>query len=161
MLAGDQPIFHGWRVKHPEILHLVRDFSAPSLEAQNAWFERSSEPDRRMFSILARENLELIGHGGLVDIDEKRKSGQLRTTIGNPAFWGKGYGTEATTLIVAYGFGDLALGNIWLLVAEDNVRAIRSYTKVGFREEGREEFQGEEFLRMGVMREEFLVRHAE
>jgi RimJ/RimL family protein N-acetyltransferase len=110
-----------------------------------------------MFSIFARENLELIGHGGLVDIDEKRKNGQLRTTIGNPAFWGKGYGTEATTLIVAYGFGDLALGNIWLRVAEDNVRAIRSYIKVGFREEGREEFQGEEFLRMSLTPENFML----
>jgi RimJ/RimL family protein N-acetyltransferase len=45
-------------------------------------------------------------------------------------------GTDAQRTLLAFGFGTLRLERIWLTVDADNARAIRSYQKVGFRQEG-------------------------
>ncbi len=150
MTEEDQPIFYEWRVKHPELLLLIRDRGEVTLEAQKTWFQRSKMEDRKMFSILTTDTRELIGHGGLVDIEKERRVAQLRITIGNPAFWGKGFGTEASALMMRYGFETLGCTSLWLRVPIDNERALKSYAKLGFMEEGREEFEGEEFLKMSL-----------
>jgi RimJ/RimL family protein N-acetyltransferase len=50
---------------------------------------------------------------------------------------GKGFGTEATRLILEWGFTVLGLHNIELRVWDWNAGAIRAYIKAGFRETGR------------------------
>jgi RimJ/RimL family protein N-acetyltransferase len=47
-------------------------------------------------------------------------------------FWSHGYGTEAIRVILCYGFEELVLHRIDLIVLEYNLRAIRSYKKCGF-----------------------------
>jgi RimJ/RimL family protein N-acetyltransferase len=49
---------------------------------------------------------------------------------------GRGLGTEATRLIVGYGFDQLGLHRIELEVYAFNPRARRAYEKVGFVAEG-------------------------
>ena len=56
--------------------------------------------------------------------------------IGDKESWDKGYGTEATTLLVRYAFETLNLNRVWLHVFEENARAVRAYEKAGFRREG-------------------------
>ena len=132
MTAEDQPFFHKWHGENPELRALIDDQSIPTIEDQHRWFERSKQPDRKMFSLLTKDGQRLIGHGGLVDIDHKERTALLRITIGDSAEWGKGYGTEATQLIAQYGFSDLHLRSISLRVLATNARAIRSYEKAGF-----------------------------
>ncbi len=81
--------------------------------------------------------------------------------LGEAEFWGKGYGSEAMQLALRYAFNELNFHRVTLGVFEYNQRAIRSYQKVGFVEEGR--IRGE-FLRqgkrwdmifMGILREEW------
>jgi RimJ/RimL family protein N-acetyltransferase len=60
---------------------------------------------------------------------------QLRILIG-PAGQNRGLGTEATRLIVGYGFERLGLHRISLEVYAFNPRARRAYEKAGFRAEG-------------------------
>ena len=50
---------------------------------------------------------------------------------------GQGLGTEVTTLVVGYAFDELGLERVHLDVLEFNERAIRCYSKVGFRVVGR------------------------
>lgn len=59
------------------------------------------------------------------------QSSSVRTMSG-----GQGRGTEATQLMVRYGFEELGLHKIELRVWSYNQRAIRSYTKAGFVIEG-------------------------
>jgi RimJ/RimL family protein N-acetyltransferase len=54
-----------------------------------------------------------------------------------PPHQGHGYGTEATRLVVRYGFAELGLHRIQLAVIGGNERALRTYRKAGFVEEGR------------------------
>ena len=50
---------------------------------------------------------------------------------------GRGLGTDAMNALVDFGFGQLGLERIELLVDPDNPRAVRSYEKSGFSLEGR------------------------
>ena len=58
--------------------------------------------------------------------------------IGERAYWGKGYGTDAMRILLRYAFIELNLNRVTLNVFEINQRGLRSYQKAGFREEGRE-----------------------
>lgn len=131
MTEEDQPFFQKWHAGNPELRALIDDNSVPTMEDQTRWFARSKESDRKMFSLVTSDGA-LIGHGGFVDIDLVRKTAHFRITIGNPDYWGRGYGTDATMLIVRYGFTELAFSMIWLRVLASNSRAVRTYEKVGF-----------------------------
>ncbi len=132
MTELDQPFFQQWLATNEELRKQIADHTVPSLEDQAAWFARSQADDRKMFSILTLKTDELIGNGGFVDIDHKHKTAQLRITLGHGEFVGKGFGTDATKLLIAYGFEKMGLKRIYLHVLIDNLRAIRSYEKAGF-----------------------------
>jgi RimJ/RimL family protein N-acetyltransferase len=67
--------------------------------------------------------------------DPGSQSCNFRILIG-PAGQNRGLGTEATRLIVGYGFEHLGLHRISLEVYAFNPRARRAYERVGFRPEG-------------------------
>ena len=48
----------------------------------------------------------------------------------------KGFGTDATRLLLSYAFQDLNLRRVYLHVLSDNHQAIRVYEEVGFKLEG-------------------------
>lgn len=83
--------------------------------------------------------------------------------IGDDAYWGKGYGTDAVRLAVQYAFEELNMHRVTLNVFDYNVRAVRSYEKVGFVLEGRqrEAMQRDgkriDILYMGILREEWVA----
>jgi RimJ/RimL family protein N-acetyltransferase len=81
--------------------------------------------------------------------------------IGDPDYWGKGYGTDALRLLVGFGFGQLNLRRISLNVFGYNQRAVKSYLKCGFKEEGRlrqwmlRGGERHDLIFMGILREEW------
>jgi RimJ/RimL family protein N-acetyltransferase len=78
---------------------------------------------------------ELIGQISLFAVS-KNRSATLGIVIGRE-HWSNGLGTEAVQLMVDYGFAEMGLHRVELGVFSYNDRAIKSYTRVGFREEGR------------------------
>lgn len=78
----------------------------------------------------------LIGVTGLHKIDFRDRHAEFGINLGDAAERGKGYGTEATRLIVGYAFETLNLNRVELRVYENNERAIRAYQRVGFQREG-------------------------
>ena len=89
-----------------------------------------------LFGIVVQRTEQLIGSIGLNQVDFRHRSASLGMMIGEKGVWGKGYGTEATRLVVQYAFGELHLNRVQLHVYEYNLRGIRVYEKVGFRREG-------------------------
>jgi RimJ/RimL family protein N-acetyltransferase len=85
------------------------------------------------YSIIDFENDELIGNCGFLDIDHLNQTAEVGLFIGNKNYWNKGFGSEALTLLLDYGFKALNLNNIMLRVYSFNKRAIKSYEKVGFK----------------------------
>lgn len=76
-----------------------------------------------------------IGSCSLRDFDRANRA-ELSLIIGERWAWGKGYGREAMRLLVDYGFQDLGLNTIWLVVRADNDRAVRLWERLGFRRDG-------------------------
>ncbi len=81
-------------------------------------------------------NEKCIGASFLHSWDQTDKRADYAIGILNPKHWGKGYGEEATRLILDYVFDELSLHRISVRVLSYNVRAIRCYEKCGFVIEG-------------------------
>lgn len=57
--------------------------------------------------------------------------------IGEPSFWGRGFGTETTRLVLDHAFHVLGLHNVQHAVFSNNPRGVRADEKAGFRVIGR------------------------
>ena len=123
----------------PEIARLTRYQQAPlsNDDIQRFFYARIMGSDFLAMAIHERDTDRLIGTCAFSQLDGDNGSTLFHITIGEPDAWGKGYGTEATELMLAHAFTRLALHRVALTVFEYNARAIRSYEKCGFVVEGR------------------------
>lgn len=125
----------------------------------NFMFEGNSE--MRGFVIAHRDTEDYIGQIDLIKIDLFNRIGTLGVVIGTKENLGKGYGTEAIGLMQEFAFNKLNLHRLQLDVRAFNNRAIASYKKCGFIEEGRtrEDFyvKGvyEDTVHMGILKREW------
>lgn len=103
---------------------------------RDTW-ERRRKNEAYIFGIFLSETDLYIGNVELRIISNIAQRGSLGITIFNPDYWGQGYGTEATELILEFGFSSLNLHSIELEVFSFNKRAIASYKKAGFVETGK------------------------
>jgi RimJ/RimL family protein N-acetyltransferase len=85
------------------------------------------------YSIIDREKDVLLGNCGFTNLDTLNQNAEAGICIGNKAYWNKGYGTEALSLLADYGFKALNLHAILIKVYSYNQRAQRCYEKVGFK----------------------------
>jgi RimJ/RimL family protein N-acetyltransferase len=100
------------------------------------WYRtRNDQADRLDLAITDKATGECVGEAVLNQWDPGNESCNFRIFIG-PNGRGRGLGTEATRLIVGYGFEYLGLHRISLEVYAFNPRARRAYEKAGFRTEG-------------------------
>jgi [ribosomal protein S5]-alanine N-acetyltransferase len=77
-----------------------------------------------------------IGQARLHSLDTEVRRARYAVGIFNPAYWGRGYGSESTQLVLAYAFGPLKLHRVDLRTLTYNTRAIRCFEKCGFVREG-------------------------
>lgn len=134
-------------------------FAAPINAAQEQeWFERMSEGDDISLLICADE--EPVGTIGLSDINETWGRAEVGYWV-TPDAWGEGYATEATELLVGYGFDQRRLNKVIAHAYDFNAGSRRVLEKAGFTEEGvhREEaFVNGEFVdvhRYGLLAREW------
>ena len=102
-------------------------------EEVDAWFDKmAAEP--YCWAIDTEDRC--VGTARLHSLDPGHRRSRYAIGIFNPAAWGIGIGTEATRLVLSFGFESLALHRIDLRVLSFNERAIASYKKCGFAIEG-------------------------
>jgi RimJ/RimL family protein N-acetyltransferase len=160
--------FSRWR-RDTEYWRLL-DTSPVSLFSVKAFqkdFEKNLEKkpfDDYLFSIHTLESDQVIGFIWLGAIEWNHGNGWVGVGLGERAYWGKGYGTEAMRVILRYAFTELNLHRVSLDVFSYNPRAIRSYEKVGFLFEGRlrkllaRDGERADDVWMGILREEWVQR---
>ena len=88
-------------------------------------------------AIVKKEDDTLLGNIGLTKIDYKNGKAELGIFIGDEDNLSKGYGSEAIRLMLGFAFNEIRLHNVMLTVFSNNPRAIKAYTKCGFKEFGR------------------------
>jgi len=106
-----------------------------SLEAEKEILGRLAKEHN--YSIIDIAANKVIGNCGYMNLNHLDQTGELGIFIGDKDYWNKGYGTEALSLLIDYGFQALNLHNIWLKVYSFNERAIKVYEKIGFKVIGR------------------------
>ena len=97
------------------------------------------------FCILNKETQEPIGDINLFDSEEFDNMPEISIMLGEHS--GKGFGTEASRLLLDFAFKKLKLTEVNLSVYKDNLPAVGLYKKLGFEvfgeikdEDGREEY---------------------
>ena len=76
-----------------------------------------------------------LGSVYIRDIDRTHNKAEYGIFIGEAAARGRGTGTAAAGLMLRYCFEEEGLHRISLRALADNVQAVRSYEKAGFRKE--------------------------
>jgi RimJ/RimL family protein N-acetyltransferase len=131
------PVYQCW-VNDWEVTRTLGGFGVWTREAEEAWFTEASRRGADVhFTIYERAELRPIGTTALHGVNHAQRTAEFGIMIGEKGAWGKGCGTETARLMLDYGFHGLGLHNIFLRVHGDNERAIRAYTRAGFRPIGR------------------------
>ncbi len=108
-----------------------------SVDNQKATITELIKHNSHFFNIVDLKSDELIGRVGLFQVNKTDRSAMFGIVIGEKNYWNQGYGQDATQLMLDYGFNLLNLHNIMLGIFAYNVRGIKCYEKVGFKEIGR------------------------
>lgn len=112
-------------------------------------------------TIVDKKKGNIIGITSLHNINSAYRTADFGIMIGDKRYWSKGYGTEATILMLDFAFNVLNLNNIMLGVYDFNKRAQRVYTKLGFKKIGerrKSKFFGRKYydtIFMDILADEF------
>ncbi len=164
----DLPRFVRW-FGDPELRRYLAAYLPLGYAQEEKWYERNLDrgPEQawalEVRSAADGETWALIGSCGLHEIHWRTRAAELGIAIGDRAYWGQGYGTDAVRALIRWGFETVNLNRIFLRVFADNPRAIRAYEKAGFIKEGalrQDEYHEGQYvdtLVMGILREEWLA----
>ncbi|MCD4684652.1 MAG: GNAT family N-acetyltransferase [Anaerolineae bacterium] len=126
---------------------------------RGVYFAMQTKPD-------APEPSKPIGFMGINWMNPTHRWGVLGAIIGEPEYWGGGYGTDGVLLLVDYAFEWFDFRKVWLMTTSMNMRVLGQMEKLGFTLEARLRnaalADGEWFdwVYFGLLREEWAGRHA-
>jgi len=126
-----------WK-NHPRVRKYARSVVPRTLEDQTKRFEERSERMRNHISldVWHKKDKKPIGQIGLGHIDWINGWANAFLQIGEPDYWNKDIGTEATKLLVEYAFNELNLNKLHGGVCVKNIASWTVAEKLGFQLEG-------------------------
>lgn len=95
-----------------------------------------SGPTNVVFALYEVVDWRFIGIAGLFNLDHANRTAEFFILVGPANTRGKGYGTEASRLVLDHAFISLGLASVRLGVFSYNPAAIRAYEKAGFKHAG-------------------------
>ncbi len=104
-----------------------------------------------------------IGTVFLKGIDRESRKAEYGLFIGELQARGKGFASAIASAALKVAFYELDLNRVYLTVFADNIPAIKSYEKAGFRKEGvlrQDFFDGEKYVDiicMGIIKSDYLA----
>jgi diamine N-acetyltransferase len=161
----DLALIREW-ANDPELRRLTGEVRPMTLADAEAFFAKVNEDDDRVWFIVAlKENDAPIGEAGLLRMFPAWRTTDLSIIIGEKDARGKGYGSEATELLLDYAFGYLNFHRVAVGVVGFNDAALRFYEKIGFRKEGIQRdgyycnHAYHDFVMMSILEDEFRALH--
>ncbi|MFN8523217.1 MAG: GNAT family protein [Chloroflexota bacterium] len=120
--------------RHTDPLYEHFDPKPMSGSMRDAWYDEVVHRQRQIpFAIdaLGGEDRQMIGRIFLRDVNREQTVAELGIDL-SPAHIGRGLGTEALLIFLDHYFGPMGFRAMVLTVAAFNVRARRSYERLGF-----------------------------
>lgn len=100
------------------------------------FFAKSFQENRGIrWGIEIKGNQGIIGTIGFNAWSSKHKRAEIGYEL-HPEYWGKGYGTEAVSRVISYGFRELELTRIGAVAFIENMESNKLLKKLGFEKEG-------------------------
>jgi len=127
--------------------------------------ERTGGESSVAFGVQTKDGKPL-GYFGINWLVSAHRLAMLGAKIGEPEYWGGGYGTDALLLLLDYAFDWLDVRKAWLTTTSMNARVLHMMEKVGFRLEVRQRQSAladgvwYDWLAYGMLREEWPGRAA-
>jgi len=125
---------------------------------------KQNDPNTIFFSICSIEPDRVVGCTSFVRIDWVGRMTTFYIAISEKENWSKGYGSEATQLMVDYAFDVLNFNRVQLHVSCENDRAVKVYSRIGFQTEGTlrqamfHHGRYSDFYVMGILKEDWLKK---
>lgn len=132
--ATDSALYAQWTSDSDYLRVLDSDPARPArASAFKEHLEKNWErEDRYPFAVRTLADDRLIGFVAVWVGNWAGAEGGVGIGMGDPAYRGRGYGTDAMRLALRYAFNELNLERMTLQAVDYNARAIRSYEKVGY-----------------------------
>jgi RimJ/RimL family protein N-acetyltransferase len=151
----------------PQVRRLTGTHQRFTADALRTWFAtRPDQHDRADWAIVERGGGTVVGECSLIGLDPDNAVADYRISLRNMALTGRGFGTEATGLVLDYAFGTAGLHRVALQVFAFNTAAQKSYARSGFVREGvwrrhlRWDGEWHDTVLMSVLAEEHAERRA-
>lgn len=124
--------------RHHEFVHMCggESLQEPEYPERDEWVNWYDSTKDQEYSWIIDFNGHCIGSAGFHHISYEDHSATYRIGIFDVNYHAKGIGTEATNLLLEYGFKTMKWHRIDLKVLEYNHRGIRCYEKCGFKRDG-------------------------
>lgn len=134
---ADIPTLRRW-MNDPEVTQfLVRMFPVMEKEEEE-WIENKHKNENDVtLGIIETGEKKLIGSIGLHHINWLHRTATTGTVLGEKAYWGKGYGTEAKMLLLDLAFNAFDLCGVLSRVIAHNERSLAYGKRSGYTEIGR------------------------
>lgn len=133
---ADLPLLAAW-LNDPDIMRYWgrpgQTLSLAEVEARER--SEAARGNSRKYIVQTKDG-HPIGQIDYYDLDWQNRSASVSIMVGDPEYWGGGYGTDAMASLLKYLFRELDLHRVALTVHESNERARKSYEKNGFVVEG-------------------------
>ena len=137
----DLPFFRDWR----NLINFRRNFREVrelSISDQEKWFEhlQNTKHINFMFTIVRLEDNKPIGAAGILYVNWINRSGDFSFYIGeNEMYIGNNEtASEASKLLIEYGFNNLNLNKIWMELYEFDTKKLDFFLNTNqFKEDGR------------------------
>jgi RimJ/RimL family protein N-acetyltransferase len=153
------PEYVSW-LNDPETFRYLGTKFGQTESSVRAYVARVTAPNV-LCRILRREDGAHVGNIALHMFDTVHRHAELGIIVGAAQARGRGYGREACSLLIQFGFDHLNLHKITAGTVVENVPMARAFTRLGFVVEGtlREQYflagRYHDVLRFGLLRGEF------
>lgn len=141
-LADAGPRYLGW-INDPEVnRYLESRFETATLSGLRAFISSMrADPATHFLAIVLKAGNRHIGNIKLGPVNRVHGFAEIGILLGEKDCWGKGYATEAISLLCGFAFGSLGLHKLTAGAYAANRGSVRAFLKAGFSREGRKRDQ--------------------
>ena len=121
-------------MNNPDINRYMETWHFPHTKEniRNYINEHADDRNEPFFAIILKDGMEHIGNVKLGPINWIHRYADISIFIGEIAYWGSGYATEAIKLITEYAFKKLGLHKVKSGIYSLNTGSIKAFERAGF-----------------------------